>query len=136
MSSMAARNDTAPLSVTVEAPPAGRPIDLVHLSQQSLGDKNLEIELLGLFERQAETILARLAQPLSGTDRRWQMDLCHTLKGSARAVGASRVAFAAQTHETVIGEGGGEGHIAISRGILEEAVREAQGVIRALIANG
>lgn len=114
--------------------PSGRAIDLVHLAQQSLGDKDLEIELLGLFDRQADTIMDRLAQPCGNGDRRWQMDLAHTLKGSARAVGAIRVAYAAQAHEDVLTGGAGAQDIGASVERLDAAVREAQAVIRDLIS--
>ena len=67
---------------------ADRPIDLVHLSRQTLGDRQLEVELLQLFDRQAAQIAARLGADTGNTDRRWRQDLSHTLKGSARAVGA------------------------------------------------
>src|SRR6056297_3252265 len=79
-----------------------RPIDLVHLSRQSLGDRDLEIELLNLFDRQAEQIMARLKSECGAGDRRWRHDLSHTLKGSARAVGAARVARAAQVYEALL----------------------------------
>ena len=116
------------------AVPSGRAIDLVHLARQSLGDKSLEIELLSLFERQAETILTRLMQPASNGDRRWQMDLAHTLKGSARAVGAVRVAHAAHEHEVLLGGACSGGDLANSVARLETSVREAQSLIRDLIA--
>ena len=69
-----------------------RPIDLVHLSRQSLGDRALEKELLQLFDRQAEQIIARLGSEIGMGDRKWRRDLSHTLCGSAQAVGALRVA--------------------------------------------
>ena len=79
--------------------PASRAIDLVHLARQSLGDKGLECELLALFERQAGQILARLAQDMAATNPKARADLAHTLKGSALAIGANRVAAAAAAYE-------------------------------------
>jgi HPt (histidine-containing phosphotransfer) domain-containing protein len=74
------------------------PIDLVHLSKQTFGERDLEAELLRLFDRQAAQIVARLSDPVM-PDRRWRADLAHTLKGSARAIGAFGVAAAAESYE-------------------------------------
>lgn len=78
-------------------------IDLVHLSRQTLGDRALEVELLRLFERQCEQIVARLegAGPSGGS--RARQDLAHTLKGSAQAIGAGAVAAAAARYEDLLG---------------------------------
>lgn len=73
------------------------PIDLVHLSRQTLGDRALETELLRLFAGQCEQILAKLEETQG--DRQASGDLAHTLKGSARAVGATAVAAAAEKYE-------------------------------------
>ena len=72
------------------------PLDLVHLARQCLGDHELEAELLGLFRQQARTLTAELSAstPLSLKAR-----IAHTLRGSALAVGAGRVASAAQRIE-------------------------------------
>ncbi|MFO1135470.1 MAG: Hpt domain-containing protein [Rhodoblastus sp.] len=75
-----------------------RPIDLVHLSRQTFGERDLEAELLRLFDRQSSQIVARLTDgPVS--EARWRAELAHTLKGSARAVGAFGVAAAAEAYE-------------------------------------
>ena len=76
----------------------GRPIDLVPLSRQTFGGRDLEAELLRLFDRQSSQIVARLTDgPVS--EARWRAELAHTLKGSARAVGAFGVAAAAEAYE-------------------------------------
>ena len=63
----------------------GRAIDLVHLSRQTFGERDLEAELLRLFDRQSRQIVDRLTEgPV--TEARWRADLAHTLKGSARAL--------------------------------------------------
>ncbi len=80
-------------------------VDLVHLSRQTLGDDALETELLSLFERQAGQFAARLSAPMAPKDRKWRADLAHTLKGSARAIGASGVGHAAEAYETALREG-------------------------------
>ena len=70
------------------------PLDLVHLSRQSLGDHELEAELLGLFRLQARALTAQLSgsPPLSLESK---AKVAHRLRGSALAVGGWRVASAA-----------------------------------------
>jgi HPt (histidine-containing phosphotransfer) domain-containing protein len=80
-------------------PDGNRPIDLIHLARQTDGDRDLETELLGLFRRQAGQIVARLSADLPGDSVPWRADLAHTLKGSARAIGATRVAIKAEIYE-------------------------------------
>jgi HPt (histidine-containing phosphotransfer) domain-containing protein len=72
------------------------PIDLVHLARQTMGDRELEQELLALFDRQAEQIGRKLRHIETGAVG---ADLAHKLKGSARAVGATAVAAAAENYE-------------------------------------
>lgn len=104
-------------------------IDLVHLSLQTMGDTALEVELLNLFDKQAETISERLATQGMIQSGRWRADLAHTLKGSARAIGASRVAKAAEAYETRLLSGAGESAVD-----LIAAIDEARGAIRKLLA--
>lgn len=76
-----------------------RPVDLVHLARQTLGDRSLEREILDLFAIQARSLGARLG--VAAPEAR--ADLAHTLKGSARAVGAWGVAAAAEACEALAG---------------------------------
>lgn len=108
------------------APATDRPIDLVHLSRQTLGDRALETELLSLFERQAAQAIERLQQPNGNGERRWRHDLAHTLKGSARAVGAGRVAAAAQSYEEALFSSTSEMEISVVLAELAAAVEEAR----------
>lgn len=64
-------------------------LDRAHLARYTLGDKALETEILGLFIDQLPLTLQWLE--LSATSREWG-HAAHTLKGSARAVGAFRLA--------------------------------------------
>lgn len=80
-------------------------LDLVHLSRQTFGDHALETEILTLFERQAAQFAARLAEPRRPGDGGSRADLAHTLKGSARAVGAFSVAAAAEVYEASVRAG-------------------------------
>jgi HPt (histidine-containing phosphotransfer) domain-containing protein len=72
-----------------------RAIDRTHLFKMTLGDHTLEGEVLRLFERQTAMLLERMA----GTEPVKVKALAHTLNGSARGIGAWRVANAAQTVE-------------------------------------
>lgn len=112
---------------STEAPAASptsfeRPIDLVHLARQTLGDRALEAEILQLFVAQTATVLARLK---SADDTRQRGDLAHTLKGSARAVGAWRVAVEAEACEAAAS--GEAWSPALAR--LEDCVAEAIAMI-------
>ncbi len=82
----------------VSAPPISpvdRPIDLEHLSRMTLGEKSLEREVLQLFDRQAAMLLARMKNSTAAATGA----LAHTLKGSARGIGAWSVAKAAEAVE-------------------------------------
>jgi HPt (histidine-containing phosphotransfer) domain-containing protein len=65
-----------------------RPIDLAHLSRQTLGDREVEREVLALFVQHALSVRDRLGQA-SPAER---LGLAHGLKGSARGVGAFAIA--------------------------------------------
>jgi HPt (histidine-containing phosphotransfer) domain-containing protein len=77
------------------APPA---IDMEHLSHMTLGERGLEIEVLRLFERQAELLLARMRE----VGPEGVATLAHTLSGSAKGIGAWRVAAAAEATECAV----------------------------------
>ena len=79
-----------------------RPIDLVHLARQCLGDAGLEHEILRLFDTTAKTYFARLQ--LSTTYDDLAMNL-HSLKGAASGVGAWAIADLARAAETNIKSG-------------------------------
>ena len=79
---------------------AADPIDLKHLGRFTLGDVELEHEVLGLFAGQMpETIKALKG---AANDKDWQM-AAHTLKGSGRAIGAWRLADLALQAENIRG---------------------------------
>jgi HPt (histidine-containing phosphotransfer) domain-containing protein len=65
-----------------------RPIDLAHLSRQTMGDRELEREVLHLFVQQALAARTQIAESSDGERRL----LAHSLKGSARGVGAFAIA--------------------------------------------
>src|SRR6188768_2490579 len=70
-------------------------IDRTHLFKMTLGDQSLEAEVLRLFERQSVMLLGRMSTSEPAKLR----VLAHTLNGSARGIGAWRVAHAAQALE-------------------------------------
>lgn len=65
------------------------PIDLVQLATNTLGNRDLEVQVLHLFKSQSAATVDRLSRE---TSRAARLELVHTLKGSARAIGAQRVA--------------------------------------------
>ena len=74
------------------------PLDLVHLARQCEDDHELEGELLGLFRLQSRALAAQLSDTLPASLES-KAKIAHTLCGSALAVGAWRVAFAARRLE-------------------------------------
>ena len=70
-------------------------IDLQHLARMTLGERSLEREVLGLFERQAEMLLPRIRAGGPAVAAAF----AHTLKGSALGIGAWRLARAAEAVE-------------------------------------
>ncbi len=66
-------------------------IDRGHLKAMTMGDETLAREVLALFDRQGAIMMKRLP----GADARAKAEMAHALKGSARGVGAWRVADAA-----------------------------------------
>lgn len=76
------------------------PIDHAYLARFTLGNTSLEHEVLKLFADHAPTYLLRLMA--ATTDRAWY-EAAHTLKGSARAVGAREVGLLAEQAERVLG---------------------------------
>ncbi|MEM7301113.1 MAG: Hpt domain-containing protein [Pseudomonadota bacterium] len=73
-----------------------RPVDLVHLARQTMGDRELEREVLSLFVNQSRQHLRRLREAKSQSECKM---MAHTIKGSARGLGAWQVASAAEAIE-------------------------------------
>lgn len=76
-------------------PSNGRPIDLIHLARQTMGDKVLELEVLQMFARQARESMKEIA----GSEGPARAAVAHRLKGSAQSVGATAVSKAAEALE-------------------------------------
>ncbi|MGZ9410060.1 MAG: Hpt domain-containing protein [Methylocystis sp.] len=107
------------------------PIDLVYLSRQTFGDHDLERELLGLFDAQAAQFAKRLRSPAAQGDADWRIALAHTIKGSARAVGATEVGHAAEAYEQALR--GEEASAAEKSEILAAAIGRARSAIALLL---
>jgi HPt (histidine-containing phosphotransfer) domain-containing protein len=102
-------------------------IDRDHLARTTFGDSSLEREVLQLFDRQAEILIARMrvSEPAAVSN------LAHTLKGSASGIGAGYVAQAAEVVELAAGRSLAETGAALDG--LAKAVDEARALIATLL---
>jgi len=66
-----------------------RPIDLVHLGNQTQGDQELEAEILGIFKNQSQIYMKMM---LNSCDVTTRIRAAHSLKGAARSIGAFNLA--------------------------------------------
>jgi HPt (histidine-containing phosphotransfer) domain-containing protein len=101
--------------------PDDGPIDLAHLQRMTLGDDGLEREVLAMFAAQAAVLMDRLVKLPSDI-----AELAHTLKGSARAIGAFRVADTAEWLETALRD---DSDAAEALMALSDALAEARAAI-------
>jgi HPt (histidine-containing phosphotransfer) domain-containing protein len=103
------------------------PLDRDHLRRMSLGDLALEREVLTMFLAQAGRLVDTLAtQPADASA------LVHTLKGSARAIGAFGVADHAAVLEAELQKGEGTSEALAA---LRDAVADARAAIGAVLKN-
>jgi HPt (histidine-containing phosphotransfer) domain-containing protein len=77
-------------------------IDRAHLAAQTFEDADLAREVLGLFRTQMQRLPPVVRSAGAVEDR---MNAAHTLKGSARGVGAARVAACAEACEAELRAG-------------------------------
>jgi HPt (histidine-containing phosphotransfer) domain-containing protein len=101
--------------------PDDGPIDIAHLQRMTLGDASLEREVLAMFSAQAVGLVRALAGVPSNAGA-----LAHTLKGSARAIGAFVVADTANALEVLIRTGG---DVTTALVELDAAVAQARAAI-------
>ena len=73
-----------------------KPIDLVHLATQTLGDEALEAEILGLFLSQSASYLNEF---IEAEDLESKRRAAHKIKGTARGLGAWDLATIAEKAE-------------------------------------
>ncbi len=100
-------------------------IDETHLARMTLGDRRLEREVLEIFMRQTTMMLTRIV----GAEPALAAAAAHTLKGSARGIGAWRVARAAELLEQAATRDGGAGAIDEAIDELKAASLEASAAI-------
>jgi HPt (histidine-containing phosphotransfer) domain-containing protein len=110
---------------------SSRPVDLVHLSRYTLGERELEREVLELFCSQSLLYIERLR--LAKSDKDWK-DAAHSLKGSAQAIGAWRAGDAAERAEALSGDALAEFR-AVRLSEIESSVREAETYIDGLLSD-
>lgn len=79
-----------------------RPVDLVHLANQCLGDEALELEVLRLFDTTLRDYYSRLKMAASFDDLTLVL---HSIKGAAGGVGAWAIADLAKAMEHEIRSG-------------------------------
>jgi len=109
--------------------PAGAvPVDLGHLRRFTMGDIALEKEILSLFADQLPVTIAALKTAPSVKE--WSI-AAHTLKGSARAVGAWSLANVAEAAEK-LQRFADASERALAVGRVEAAAGKAQDYIAAL----
>jgi HPt (histidine-containing phosphotransfer) domain-containing protein len=106
-------------------------IDEDHLGRMTLGDRRLEREVLEIFVRQTVIMLERIA----GAEPALAAAAAHTLTGSARGIGAWRMARAAEQLERVAS--GKSGAVALDEAVeeLKSAAMEASAAIAARLGD-
>lgn len=107
-----------------------RPVDLVHLAKYTMGNRDLELEVLSLFTKQSLIYLERLR---NAADQQTWKEAAHTLKGSARGIGAWGVADAVAALEQRSSEAMGPEKDAMVAE-LTETVEDANSFIDRLIS--
>jgi HPt (histidine-containing phosphotransfer) domain-containing protein len=104
-------------------------IDRDHLTRQTGGDQALAREALRLFRHQARGLMFRLE---ATTDPAGRADIAHLLLGSARAIGAGRLAAAAADLETAARD---DRNVCAALRTVAEATAEAIGAADNLLAD-
>ena len=86
----------ADVSRAAKAAGTDKPVDLVHLSTQTLGDRELETQVLSVFASQAG-IYVKTWKAAEGAEARRRA--AHSLKGAAKGIGAWNLAEIAERAE-------------------------------------
>jgi HPt (histidine-containing phosphotransfer) domain-containing protein len=107
-----------------------RPIDLVHLARQTLGDRALECEVLRMFEKQVAIYFVRVS---AATDPHEITLGLHTLKGAAQGVGAVALASQARAAEVEFARDGKLNEETLAD--LGMAVAEVCGYISSIVSD-
>jgi len=99
-------------------------IDFDHLNQYVGGDETLTAEVFSLFQHQVEMWGRAL---VADTDDDTWMSVTHSLKGTAKAVGAVKLAALCENAENYVGEGN-------RAGLRDKAVQDIEFHISRTIA--
>jgi HPt (histidine-containing phosphotransfer) domain-containing protein len=110
--------------------PGDQLLDLPHLFRMTLGDHDLEREVLQVFEQQAAMLTGRMR----GAAPACVAAMAHTLRGSALGIGAWRVARAADQVERTAGQERAEQDLKTSIDALTVAAEEVRVLIADLLA--
>ena len=111
---------------------AANAIDLEHLARYTGGGKDLNGEILRLFDGQIASMVAELNGLLASRDaKRWR-EIAHTIKGAARGVGAFEMGEAAAKAEPVDPADGPQAQAAIR--MLESEAETVRAFIERYLA--
>lgn len=108
-----------------------RPVDLVHLSRHTLGNRDLEREVLRLFHKQSLIYLERMRSSRTAHD--W-LEAAHTIKGSARGIGAWGVVSSAEKAEAMMKKPGKKPNKSMAES-LAGSIYEANTFIEEVLAD-
>jgi HPt (histidine-containing phosphotransfer) domain-containing protein len=111
---------------------AAEAIDEDHLGRMTLGDPKLEREVLDIFVRQTVIMLERIAS----AEPAMAAASAHTLIGSARGIGAWRVARAAERLERAASGNSDAAELDQAVDELKAAAVEASAAIAARLGRG
>ena len=111
----------APLSNPLD----NNPLDLDHLARMTLGDAELEREVLAMFAEQSQRLVSAMAALPADAGA-----LAHKLKGSARGIGAFAVAEAAAELEAAIRTGNNPPR---AFAVLKEVVTDVRAAIETIL---
>lgn len=102
-------------------------LDKDHLAAQTMGDPDLAREVMALFLDQSADVLRAVRETADPVAR---AEAAHLLKGSARAIGAARVAACAERVERLPAHAA-EGEVLAAIADLHASVAEARAAIAA-----
>ena len=105
--------------------PLDNPLDLDHLARMTLGDAELEREVLAMFAEQSQRLVSAMAALPADAGA-----LAHKLKGSARGIGAFAVAEAAAELEAAIRTGNNPPR---AFAVLKEVVTDVRAAIETIL---
>ena len=108
-------------------------LDLVHLALQCQGDRELEKDLLGLFRLQSRSLSEQLSDPAT-LSLESKAAIAHKLRGSALAVGAGRVAGAAEALERKALAARGSARADAAQPVILQAIAVLEAAIAEVVA--